>query len=183
MRLKCKADSNPEAIIFWFRNGNELVHIGESLQLKSVDRLDGQYSCQAKSAGFEPITTRTSLISTGPPTLIGNEFSYSSRTNEIIIQFTALSNPPFKFGPICTRISQNVSVEIVVPIKDETKYSLEVDNWAELNMSIRYIFKIRNPTKHDNGNYNCTIQNQLGSSHYNFEIRRRGTNSKILLKF
>ena len=63
-----------------------------------------------------------------------------------------------------------------MPIRNEFKYSLDVHDWGGLKMATRFTLRIRNPTKADSGVYNCSIQNQHGSSYYNFEIRRRGNN-------
>jgi hypothetical protein len=74
-------------------------------------------------------------------------------------------------------MNQNVSLpfEMVLPIKNSIKYTLDVQDVAKRKISTRFTLKIKEPSKLDNGFYNCTVQNQFGSGNYNFEIRRRGT--------
>jgi hypothetical protein len=73
--------------------------------------------------------------------------------------------------------------EMILPIKNQYKYELKVDDLAKKRMSTRFSLKIKYPSSLDNGFYNCTVQNQYGSSHYNFEIRRRGKPLKILFLY
>jgi hypothetical protein len=110
--LKCRAESNPDPLIFWFKNTNELVHIGESLHLSRDGgkvSADGEYTCQVKVTGFDSITSRTSIISSGAPIILGNELYFSNKLNEINIEFTVLSNPPYKvnFFPVNFKMSIN----------------------------------------------------------------------------
>lgn len=191
-------------MIFWLKNDKEVVQIGEKLNLRkkgeTVNHLNAEYTCQARSTVFKTISTRTSVITQGLPTIIGESIFYSACEHDVDIDITVLSNPAyqvfstttksynglrvflndfiiflFQFGPICTRVKENNSqaLEIILPIRNHLKYDLERHDLDELKVSTKYRLRIKHMTDDDFGNYNCTVTNKYGTRIYAFEIKKK----------
>ena len=64
INLKCQVDSNPEGVIVWFKNLNQIIHIGENLRLlrSNESSMQGEYTCIARVEGFNEISATTSVL-------------------------------------------------------------------------------------------------------------------------
>lgn len=95
MSLICKVDSNPKPVIYWVRNKNEVVHIGERININR--NLIGEYACQARVNGFKPIMSKVSVVSDGVPNIFGdNQYFIDNDNNYLNIQFSILSSPAYQ---------------------------------------------------------------------------------------
>lgn len=92
--LNCSVDSNPKSEIHWIKNFDQVIHIGESLNLS--DNFDGEYECQAHSERFPPISSKVSLITEGPPLFIGQDTFFINSKKELDIFFNVLSSPSYE---------------------------------------------------------------------------------------
>lgn len=97
--LECTVDSNPKAEIRWVKNFDQMIHIGEELNLN--ENFDGEYECQAHYETFSPISSKVSLITEGPPLFIGKDTFYISSNNELDIYFNVLSSPSYN---VCSAV-------------------------------------------------------------------------------
>ncbi|CAF0719304.1 unnamed protein product [Brachionus calyciflorus] len=173
LRLKCKVDSNPKSEIFWVKNENEIIHKGENLLLNQD--LNGEYECQAKTMGFDPVVSRVAVVNEGPPSIYGQNLYFFETNKELNIRFSVLSSPSYHSGPICYKIDMNTSsvLKIIYPSRNKEKYQIYEDDLNELKISTKFRLRITNPSEDDIGIYNCTFSNQFGDSFFKFEINKK----------
>ena len=64
INLKCQVDSNPESVIVWLKNLNQIIHVGENLRLFLTNEtsIQGEYTCIARVEGFNEISATTSIL-------------------------------------------------------------------------------------------------------------------------
>ena len=71
VHLSCKVDANPKSLIFWFKNVNKIISIGDTLRLNHSNEssIQGEYTCKAKTNGFDDIFATTSILVKGKKNL------------------------------------------------------------------------------------------------------------------
>jgi hypothetical protein len=77
--LTCKADSNPRSLILWMKNYNQIVFIGDTLNLNHSNEssIQGEYTCRVKTDEFDDIFATTSILVNGISIMIDYLFSQS----------------------------------------------------------------------------------------------------------
>jgi hypothetical protein len=67
VKLSCKVDANPKSLIFWFKNANQILTIGDTLRLRHSNEssIQGEYTCKAKTNGFDEIFATSSILVKG----------------------------------------------------------------------------------------------------------------------
>ncbi|RNA37103.1 irregular chiasm C-roughest isoform X1 [Brachionus plicatilis] len=179
--LNCSVDSNPKSEIHWIKNFDQVIHIGESLNLS--DNFDGEYECQAHSERFPPISSKVSLITEGPPLFIGQDTFFINSKKELDIFFNVLSSPSYESGPICFKMDKNNSMVIrtVYPSRENERFTMLQDDFKELKMSTRFKLVVRDANSDDEGFYNCTVGNGFGNGFYGFQVKRKSEPINALL--
>lgn len=94
LSLNCTADSNPKPDIYWIKNDDKIVHIGEKIILNKD--FNGEYECQARVKGFEPVAYKVSVVTEGSPSINGQNLYLYEANKELNIYFNVLSSPSYQ---------------------------------------------------------------------------------------
>jgi len=160
--LSCLAEGIPSPRYVWVKSkSNELVGVGQTLELIVSESTEGEYACKAVSGDHQPITSESaSVVMKRKPRLVIEKTKTALSGRDILI--TCRVHDAFPGTKL-------VWAKKDQPIEPNNKYKV-VESEDSINLRISSDLIIVNADTEDFTSYGCFASNELGSNYQMMDL-------------